>query len=702
MIPKHYVETVYAGFLGMNVGIRLGAPIEPVVWTHDRIRDVYGDIRSYVKEYKTFSADDDANGPVFFIRALYDDAVDRELTPDDVGKAWLNYAREGIGMFWWGGENVSTEHTAYLNLRRGIPAPRSGSIEVNGLELAEQIGGQIFIDSWGLLFPGQVEKAAEYAEKAASVSHDGNGLYGARFMAACIAKAFEAASIDEVIAAGLSVIPEDSTYARVVHAVMAFHKSNPSDFRACWNYLDENWGYDKYTGVCHIIPNAGVCVLALLYGAGDFARTVEYASMCGWDTDCNAGNVGTILGVMGGLAGIPEHYRKPINDFIVASSVSGYLNLVDFPTFAKELALLGYRVNGEEAPEELKRRVKPGELFFDFDLPGSTHGFRTSNSFKTPVVRHSGAVHTDDSRGSLEVVFDRLVEGDSSKLYFKPFYRREEFNDEKYKPVFAPLACAGQTVKASFYLDQWEGRPLTLTSYVRNTHTKEDVRLDTVTPASGRWTEIEFVIPDTDGAVIDEIGWILESASPLTDRAIGSLYLGCFHVSGAADYTIDFAKQYKEFGSVTPFAQHRGKWELQGGALHCVTDGDCSTYSGNYYAKKTVVEATIKPIAGDSHCMIARAQGIMRHYLAGFDGAGTVSLIRQNFGQERLASAAFDWKHGEEYRFKLTADGDMMTLMINGANVLECKDDAFAGGMFGFGCLKQGENEIRDVRVHSE
>lgn len=701
MIPKHYVETIYAGFLGMNVGIRLGAPIEPVVWTHDRIRDVYGDIRSYVKEYKTFSADDDANGPVFFIRALYDDAVDRELTPDDVGKAWLNYAREGIGMFWWGGENVSTEHTAYLNLQRGIDAPRSGSIEVNGLELAEQIGGQIFIDSWGLLFPGQTRKAADYAEKAASVSHDGNGLYGARFMAACIAKAFEAESIDEVIAAGLSVIPEDSKYASIVHAVMEFHKANPDDFRACWKYLDENWGYDKYTGVCHIIPNAGVCVLALLYGADDFARTVEIASMCGWDTDCNAGNVGTILGVMGGLAGIPEHYRKPINDFIVASSVSGYLNLVDFPTFSKELALLGYRVNGEEAPEELKRRVKPGEVYFDFDLPGSTHGFRTSNAFKTPVIRHSAA-HTADSRGSLEVVFDRLVEGDSSKLYFKPFYRREEFNDEKYKPVFAPLACAGQTVKAAFYLDQWEGRPLTLTPYVRNTHTKEEVKLETVTPVRGTWIEVEFVIPDTDGAVIDEIGWILESASPLTDRAIGSLYLGRFHVSGAADYTIDFAKQYKEFGSVTPFAQHRGKWELQGGALHCTSDSDCSTFSGNYYAKKTVVEAWIKPITGDSHCMIARAQGIMRHYLAGFDGAGTVSLIRQNFGQERLVSAAFDWRHGEEYRFQLAAVDDRITLMINGINVLECRDDAFASGMFGFGCLKQGENEIRDVRVHSE
>ena len=87
-----------------------------------------------MKDYKTFSADDDANGPVFFIRALYDDAVERELEAEDVGKAWLNYTREGVGMFWWGGEDVSTEHRAYLNLQRGIPAPQSG------LDCCERIG----------------------------------------------------------------------------------------------------------------------------------------------------------------------------------------------------------------------------------------------------------------------------------------------------------------------------------------------------------------------------------------------------------------------------------------------------------------------------------------------------------------------------------------------------------------------------------
>ena len=189
-MQKDYLERVYAGFLGMNIGIRLGAPVEPTIWTYERIRDTYGDITDYVKEYKNFAADDDVNGPVYFFRALRDDAEDRELKPQDVANAWLNYAREGVGMFWWGGYGISTEHTAYLNLKNGIPAPQSGSARQNGKILAEQIGGQIFIDTWGLCWPGNPEMAAQYGEAAASVSHDGEGIYGARFFCACIAEAF--------------------------------------------------------------------------------------------------------------------------------------------------------------------------------------------------------------------------------------------------------------------------------------------------------------------------------------------------------------------------------------------------------------------------------------------------------------------------------------------------------------------------------
>ena len=694
VIPENYSEKVYAGFLGMNVGIRLGAPLEPAEWSYERILQIHGDIKGYVKDYNMFSADDDANGPMFFIRALYDDAYDRELSAEDVGKAWLNYCREGIGMIWWGGEEVSSEHRSYLNLKRGIAAPKSGSVEQNGIVLAEQIGGQIFIDSWGLIFPDNIEKAVHYSEMAASVSHDIEGLYGARFMAACISKAFSAKSVDDIIQTGLSVIPEDSTYAKVVNAVIAFHQQNPDDFRACRMYLEEEWGYDKYPGICHIIPNAGVCILSLLYGKGDFARTIEIATMCSWDTDCNAGNVGTIVGVLGGIESIPAHYRQPINDCIVASSVSGYLNIVDIPTFSSELALLGYKMAGEIPPENLQEKVKQGEVFFDFELPGSTHGFRTDNPFKT-ILKPNDTV----GQGSLEVIIDRMYGEDQSKIFYKPFYRREDFQDEKYKPTFAPTAYSGQQVSVDVYLDKWQGSEIYLTPYIRNTFTKECMMLDKIELTDQEWNKVTFTLPDTDGTMIDEVGYMIESPSIPTNRTFGALYLKNFHIYGNANYTIDFSKQAIEYKCVTPFAHQNGQWLLDDQKMKCITEENTSSYTGNYYTKDAIMEAVIQPINGVSHNLIFRAQGIQRHYLVGFDGENQVSLTKNDFGYTRLSSVPFEWKSDTQYNFRVEFKGENIRFFIDDQLVIEYVDDYLSSGMIGLGLLEKGETDILSFKV---
>ncbi|MDX8291234.1 ADP-ribosylglycohydrolase family protein [Metabacillus indicus] len=695
LIPEDYLERVYAGFLGMNAGIRLGAPVEPLEWTYERIHDVYGEINGYLKDYNVFSADDDANGPAFFIRALYDDAKDRELTAEDVGRAWLNYTRHGIGMFWWGGEGISTEHTAYLNLEKGIQPPYSGSAEKNGLTLAEQIGGQIFVDTWGLLFPGHPEKAADYAAKAASVSHDKNGIYGARFIAACIAAAFNASDIHEVIARALTTIPEESTYAKIAGEVLDFHWEHPGDFRACRDFLEVNWGYDKYPGVCHIIPNAGVCILAMLYGEGSFARTIEIAAMCGWDTDCNAGKIGTVAGVLYGTRSIPEHYRKPINDFIVLSSVSGYLNIMDIPSFAKELALLGFRLAGEEAPDPLVKSYKKENLYFDFVLPGSTHGFQTDFPFKL-FLRHCADMGFK-TNGSLEIFIDRMIEGESGKVFYKPFHRRKEFNDEKYKPSFSPKICSGQRVSMKVFADKWQGEDIVLTPYVRNTFTEENLKLQPVKLVNGTWNEISFIVPDTHGAVIDEAGFMLESPSHLLERAFGKLYLDEFEVSGKAHYTIDFSKQATEFQSVTPFAHHKGKAVLENGKMKCTSGEECSSFTGNYYARDYTVSADVEPVSGSCHMMIFRAEGVYRHYRAGFDGHNKVSLHLVDFGVKKLVEVPFEWSHTETYRFEVTCTGSQICFSINDEKIFSAEDSRFASGMFGFSVLGKGEALLSNV-----
>lgn len=698
MIQPNYLEKVYSGYLGMNIGIRLGAPVEPTIWSYERIKNTYGDITDYVKEFKNFAADDDANGPYYFLRALYDDAKDRDVTPQDVARAWLNYAREGVGMFWWGGYGVSTEHTAFTNLKNGIEAPQSGSIEQNGHIIAEQIGGQIFIDTWGLVNPGNPQKAADFGEAAARVSHDGEGVLGARFFCAAIAQAFVTSDINEIIEVGLAQIPEDSTYAKVARAVLDFHAEHPDDFRACRDMLERDWGYDKYKGVCHIIPNAGICILAMIYGQGDLSRTVEIATMCGWDTDCNAGNVGTVLGVAVGIEGVADKYRKPINDGIVMSGISGYLNILDIPTYAKELAILGYRLAGQECPQELLDSFVEDEVYFDFELPGSTHNIRVSDPFFCNVKHSTEKAYK--GTGSLEVVFDRMLRGEQCKIFYKPFYTRDDFSDERYSPTFAPRAYSGQTVSMKIYLDQWtDGETMGIAPYVRFSSTQEDVLQGYIKLVNDEWIDVEFVIPETNGDLIDEVGIVLESYNPRKPRSLGRIFIDEFRIFGKASYEIDFTKQRVDFGCVTPFAHNHGAWSIVDDAMYVMTAEPCEAYSGNYFATDYSVSMNVNPQSGYSHLVAVRAQGAMRGYHLGFDGENEVALYLNDFGFKKLASSEYDWSHDQDYEFKVTAQGNKLTLEVNGEKVLEHEDDTYSYGMYGMSTVAAARAYYKDVKV---
>ena len=710
-IPSDYLERVYAGLLGKNIGIRLGAPVEPAIWTYERIREVYGDITSYIKPYRNFAADDDANGPVYFVRPLLE-KVERlrnkeggwlgslpqsavgagegnpvaplAIEPSEVARAWLDYSREGVGMFWWGGYGRSTEHTAYLNLKHGVPAPESGSIARNGKVTAEQIGGQIFIDTWGLVWPSNPEMAAEYAVRAASVSHDGEGLHGARFIAGCIAAAFRETDVEAVVGAGRAMLPADSAYAAVVDAVLRFHAQHPSDWRACQEYLLAEWGYDKWPGLCHIIPNAGVCVLALLYGKGSFARTVEIATMCGWDTDCNAGNVGTIAGVLYGLDALPAHYRAPVNDSIVLSGLPGTLNILDIPTFAKRVAEAGYMLAGEAVPASITEALQRGDgeraIWFDFVLPGSTHGMRVSDPTRFAARHRSGA---------LEFQFERLVKEESGKLFFKPFYRRDDFDDERYNPIFSPIARPGQKVRIEFMLERWEGQSIGVEGYVRDTFTRQDIiTTGTIFPQEGEPCRLDFQIPSLDGSFPDEIGLKITSFSGKGKRDSGRLFIRHFSIEGKASYTIDMAKQSVEFGCVTPFSHDGGTWSIESGRLHLMTPVQAASYTGGYRVGDQRITAQVRPIAGDCHMLLVRTQGATRGYWAGFDGPGHVAIYKNDAGFKRLANAEYSWQAGRDYVMAFEAIGSSICLSIDGEKVLEIDNDRFDSGMLGCGTLR--------------
>src|SRR5580704_7317545 len=145
-LPADYLERAYAAVLGKLIGVYLGRPFEN--WTYERITRELGEIKGYVHERlgaPLIVTDDDIAGTFTFVRALEDHGARPDLSAREIGETWLNYIVEKRSILWWGGNGTSTEHTAWLNLKRGVAAPRSGSIAMNGQTVAEQIGAQIFI-----------------------------------------------------------------------------------------------------------------------------------------------------------------------------------------------------------------------------------------------------------------------------------------------------------------------------------------------------------------------------------------------------------------------------------------------------------------------------------------------------------------------------------------------------------------------------
>ncbi len=675
-IPANYLQRTYAGWLGKIIGIRLGAQIEG--WTYQKIKDVYGELTHYPADYKNFAADDDSNGPLFFLMALDQVKPGQELTAQDVGEALLNYAPYEHGFFWWGGYGVSTEHTAYHNLYQGIKAPLSGSIALNGAAVAEQIGGQIFIDTWGMVSPGNPALAAKLAKEAASVTHGGNGVYGGQFVAACVAEAYVQSDIRKVIDVGLSHIPSDCEYARVSRDVLAYRDAHPDNWRDCFQYIFEHYGYDKYPGACHIIPNAAVMILSMAYGGGDFIDTINICNMCGWDTDCNVGNVAAIMGVMTGLQGMDrKKWFEPVNDLLICSSVLGSLNAMDIPFGASYICSLGYRLAGEQPPQAWAELLAGKLEWNHFEYEGSTHALRV----RTENGEHdlqAQLTNTDESAftgaRSLKLHAMPLFQDQKVFLYKQTHYGPEDFSDSRYDPCFSPLVYPGQVVKGAAFIPAYSV-PASARMYAKEARTGELFLGDALRLMPGAWQELALQIPAKPGALISEAGFLFapEAKNPFHSFDF-TAFVDDLRFEGKPDYAVDMAVEKNEFWTfmhreVSQFTRLKGLVYLDGGQLN-LSCADCGeVYTGHHSWTDYRAEATITAVCGEQAALNFRVQGAIRSYAFGFAGPGKVALTKNENGYRTLAEAAFDWVPGNAYTLSIEARGNELACCVEGATL---------------------------------
>ncbi len=671
--------------------MQFGAPIEG--WTYEEIRDNIGELTGYLNEApgKLFKPDDDTSFPMVLIRALQD--YGSSPTAQQLSDTRLNYLGDGHGTLWWGGYGASSEHTAYVNAANGIPAPLCGSGALNGWTLAEQIGGQIFSDIWELVAPNQPVLAADLAERASSISHDGNGLYGARFLAGMISHAFSERDPFKLIDLGLSLIPPDSEYARVVRATLDYYHQEPTDWRAGFALLKANFGYDRYPGAVHIIPNTGVIVLALAYGGGDFSRTLQIANMCGWDTDCNVGNVGAVLGVANGLNGIDWIWRAPANDLLITASIIGARNILTLPQCADLFCRLGRQIAGQDSPPRPR---------YHFAYPGSISNFATHGDRGRVIeLRNAEA----GGQRVLQASLRKLQRKGETKIYTRTYYRPSELSSNYYEATFSPLVYPGQTVTARIYLPTDAPESVRAAVYVYDDNHAATHQPTAEELAPGAWHTLTYTVPPLANACLSEVGILVRNLS----RSVwttGAIYIGSLDWSGTPDFSTDFRHERAESGGISQWTRLRGFWRLENGAYHGSGVGENETYSGDPAWGDVALDVTLVPLVGDHHCINARVQGALRSYALGLAPDHKLILYKKDRAYQIVAAADFAWTHGQHYRLTISAHGDELSATAHGddgvTQSLVWRDEAtpYLTGQIGLSTWGGGHTRYESVRVH--
>ena len=677
-IPGDYTERVYAGVLGKIIGVYLGRPFEG--WEHERIESELGEVLYYVNERLDLPlknntlvvTDDDISGTFTFLRALPDYGNSLDLTPARIGQTWLNYIIEQRTILWWGGLGNSTEHTAYLRLKNGVSAPESGSIALNNRIVAEQIGAQIFIDGWAMVAPGDPELAADLAHRAASVSHDGEAVRGAQVVAAMEAGAFAESDIGRLIDDAVSLIPKDSVIFRMIDDIREWH-AQEKDWRKTRAYIAENYGYEKYGGNCHLVPNHALIIHALLHGEDDFQRSLMIVNTSGWDTDCNSGNVGCLLGIKNGLGAIDAgpDWRGPVADRLYLPTADGGRSITDAVTEAYNIVNIGLALAGKEpvAPKNGAR--------FHFELPGSVQGFRPDDDInsRAALTLENVEGYSEAGRRSLALRYRHLAPGLAARVSTPTFVPPEAIDMTSYALLASPTLYPGQEIRARVVADGDNKEVVTCRLFIRAYGANNELTT-TCGPETnlrgGEDHEFQWSVDGTGGQPIAQVGVEISS----DESTSGITYLDYLTWSGAPDVQLRrpteggtmwhraWVNAVDRFEPYLPEPYHL--IQNQGRGLLIQGTREWTDYE---------VHATITPHMIARAGLGARVQGMRRYYALLLGKHGKARLVKELDGEKVLAEADLPCMPTVNYRLSLRVKGNRLTASVDGEVLFDLEDD---------------------------
>jgi len=303
-------DKIKGGWAGQTIGVVYGAPVEfkyqgSIIPDYQNIpwRD------GYVKYWWNKKP------------GLFDDIYTDLNFVDVFEKYGLNVSRDSIAHHWANTEYhlAHANQASRYNILNGIIPPESGYWKNN--PHADDLDFQIESDFIGLMTPGMVNSTTEIADRVGHIMNSGDGWYGGVYVSALYSGAFVFNNPGDIVAQAIKTIPEGTKFHDCIVDVIRWHKKYPNDWQATWFELQKKWNNDvgcpKGVFLSFDIDakiNSAYATIGLLYGKGDFTKSINIAARCGQDADCNPATVGGVLGVMLGYSKIPEFWLKPLQE----------------------------------------------------------------------------------------------------------------------------------------------------------------------------------------------------------------------------------------------------------------------------------------------------------------------------------------------------------------------------------------------------
>ncbi len=314
---KELMDKVSGYWIGQLLGNYMGFPFEnnwvdePVPVFVDRIYTYKDDKKLRIADYnrKGFIpimcdsvhgawSDDDTDIEFVTLHAVEKYGLD--ITYPEITGMWIKHINDHI----WCANRFARDL-----MGKGLVAPDTGRKENN--EEWFQIDPQLVNEIWSVFYPGMTKQAAKRAEWGARITNDDWGTHPTIAYGVMISAAFFEKDVEKLVQMAIDTVPNEGPYAEGIRDVVTWHKKydNWRDTRKKIHekyYEYKKGSYEAPVSVVSSLQN-GLCgIMAILYGEGDYMKTVGIATSAGYDCDNQAATCAALIGIRNGLSGLGD------------------------------------------------------------------------------------------------------------------------------------------------------------------------------------------------------------------------------------------------------------------------------------------------------------------------------------------------------------------------------------------------------------